>query len=161
MAVSTSAAVPFTVTSSGEFTTAGGLDGNGSPKSTLGTVGPNPLANSDSVSPGVAGFPPVTGVELPAWQDQRLTICGHDLRADHREPRYSNCRGASSRARRHLSSTFRPTGSLLLVRVSLRRAGTHGRKIRSVSVIAGPLSPPARMSFRLHCPRLGGNRVSC
>jgi hypothetical protein len=83
MAVSTSAAVPFTVTSSGEFTTAGGLDGNGSPKSTLGTVGPNLLANTDSVSPGVAEFPPVTGVELLACRITALrfvvTISGRTI----------------------------------------------------------------------------------
>src|SRR5262245_64348407 len=60
MASSTSADFPFTVTSTGEFTTARGLDGNGWPGRRLARVGPSPVANRDKISPAAAGLDPLT-----------------------------------------------------------------------------------------------------
>src|SRR5215471_7515849 len=44
----------------GEFTIADELDGKGWPGSRPGLVGPKPVANKDSTSPGVAGLDTVT-----------------------------------------------------------------------------------------------------
>src|SRR5260370_19483062 len=66
-ALSTSAAFPFTVTSTGELTIARGLDGNGWPGSTPGVTGPRPLAKSDRISPAVAGFAAVTREKSLEW----------------------------------------------------------------------------------------------
>src|SRR5579864_6268291 len=59
-APSTSAASPFTITSTGELTTASGLLGNGWPGSRLGRVGPRPVANRDKTSPAAAGLEALT-----------------------------------------------------------------------------------------------------
>src|SRR5579864_3361168 len=66
-ALSTSAAFPLTVTSTGELTIASGLDGNGWPGSTPGTTGPRPLANTDRISPAAAGLDVVTREKSPEW----------------------------------------------------------------------------------------------
>src|SRR5262245_9911547 len=63
----TSAAFPFTVTTTGALTTAKGLAGNGLPGSTPGTTGPRPVANSDRISPCAAGLDTVTRVKSPEW----------------------------------------------------------------------------------------------
>ena len=60
----TSAGVPFTVTSTGEFTEASGVEGNGLPSPTLGWTGPSPFAKTDKISPGAAAFVAVTSVPL-------------------------------------------------------------------------------------------------
>src|ERR1700730_1763126 len=57
----TSAAFPFTVASTGEFTTARGSDGNDLPGSIAGFVGPRPVAVRISISPARAGLAAVTG----------------------------------------------------------------------------------------------------
>src|SRR5207244_10349471 len=62
----TSAGFPFTVTSSGEFTSCTGLSGNGVPGARPGRVGPSPVAVTMSVSPDRAGLDEVTG-EKSAW----------------------------------------------------------------------------------------------
>src|SRR5215831_2474120 len=59
-AASTSASFPFTITSTGELTTARGLDGNGWPGLSPGRVGPRPVAKSDKTSPAEAGFDALT-----------------------------------------------------------------------------------------------------
>src|SRR5215470_2273433 len=78
----TSAAFPFTVTSTGEFTCCAGLAGNGIPGARLGTVGPRPVAVRISVSPECAGLAAVTG-EKSEWNTAGplivVTIAGHDI----------------------------------------------------------------------------------
>src|SRR5215510_7267503 len=59
-ALSTSASFPFTVTSTGELTTARGLDGKGWPGMTPERVGPRPVANKAKTSPAVAGLDALT-----------------------------------------------------------------------------------------------------
>src|SRR5215470_9398320 len=59
-AASTSAGLPFTLTSTADVTTARGLEGKGLPGSTSGCVGPRPVANSVSTSPGMTGLAAVT-----------------------------------------------------------------------------------------------------
>src|SRR4029077_4402488 len=66
-ALNTSAGFPLTVTSTGEFTIARGLDGNGCPGSTPGFSGPRPRAKIDRISPAVAGFEAVTREKSPEW----------------------------------------------------------------------------------------------
>src|SRR6202140_264930 len=66
-ALSTSAAFPFTVTSTGELTIARGLDGNGWPGSTPGVTGPRPCAKSDRTPPAVAGLAAVTREKSLEW----------------------------------------------------------------------------------------------
>ena len=67
MAASTSAGFPFTVTVTGELTAAVEFDGNVSPGSTAGTVGPRPVAKSDKTSPEAAGFDSLTSVKSLEW----------------------------------------------------------------------------------------------
>jgi len=59
----TPADCPFTVTFTGEFTTAGGLEGNGCPGLTPGFVGPRPVTSNDRFSPAAAGLKAVTSEE--------------------------------------------------------------------------------------------------
>src|ERR1017187_3620873 len=66
-AARTPAAFPLTVTSTGELTIARGFDGNGWPGSTPGFTGPRPLANSDRISPAVAGLDAVTREKSLEW----------------------------------------------------------------------------------------------
>jgi hypothetical protein len=67
VALRTSAAFPLTVTSMGELTFAGGLDGNGWPGSTPGFTGPRPLAKRDRVSPAAAGLDVLTTEKSLEW----------------------------------------------------------------------------------------------
>src|SRR5581483_3659067 len=82
-ALSTSAALPLTVTSTGELTTARGLEGKGCPGSTAGTVGPSPVANRDKTSPAPAGLDELTREKSPEWVTAGppgvTTICGADI----------------------------------------------------------------------------------
>src|SRR5260370_867735 len=64
--LSTSADFPFTVTSSGEFTSCAGLSGNGVPGVRPGRVGPRPVAVTMSVSPTRAGLAALTA-EKSEW----------------------------------------------------------------------------------------------
>src|SRR5262245_46936891 len=66
-APSTSAGLPFTLTSISDVTTASGLVGNGFPGSTSDRVGPSPAANTESTSPGAAGLVVVTSLKSEAW----------------------------------------------------------------------------------------------
>src|ERR1700676_362723 len=66
-ALNISAAFPLTATSTGELTTARGLDGNGWPGSTPGVTEPRPLAKSDSISPADAGLDAVTREKSLKW----------------------------------------------------------------------------------------------
>src|SRR5271154_5561839 len=59
-APSTSASSPFTVTSTGEVTSAKGFDGNGWPGFSVALVGPRPVAKIDKISPAAAGFAALT-----------------------------------------------------------------------------------------------------
>src|SRR5262245_950770 len=81
-APSTSAGFPFTATSMGEFTTAGGSDGNGWPGSIPGRVGPSPVANSDRISPAAAGRDALTGEKslecVIAGTPELVAISGRD-----------------------------------------------------------------------------------
>src|SRR5207302_5962602 len=61
-ALSTSAGLPFTRTSTADVTTARGLEENGSARPTSGCVAPRPLANSESTSPGAPGLAAVTSL---------------------------------------------------------------------------------------------------
>src|SRR5262249_27755838 len=65
-APSTSAGLPFTLTSAGAGPTAGGLEGNVWPGSTAGWVGQRRLANNESTSPGAAGLAAVTSLKSDA-----------------------------------------------------------------------------------------------
>src|SRR5579872_2612640 len=82
-ALSTSAAFPLTLTSTGELTIASGLDGNGWPGSTPGFTGPRPLAKSDRISPAAAGLDAVTGEKSLEWVTAGppgvIAICGADI----------------------------------------------------------------------------------
>src|SRR5229473_3554229 len=77
----TSAGLPFTVTSSGELTSCAGLSGNGVPGLRPGRVGPRPVAVTISVSPDRAGLAEVTG-EKSEWNTAGplavVTISGQD-----------------------------------------------------------------------------------
>jgi hypothetical protein len=66
-AARTSPLFPLTVTANGEFTTARGLEGKGSPGSRLVRVGPRPVANIDRISPAVAGFEGLTSEKSFEW----------------------------------------------------------------------------------------------
>src|SRR5579871_5172076 len=67
VALSTSAAFPFTVTATGELTTARGVDGNVWPGLSAGRVGPKPVANSVRISPAAAGLEAVTSEKSAEW----------------------------------------------------------------------------------------------
>src|SRR4051812_9739554 len=62
---STSAGLPFTVTSSGELTSWIGVSGNGVPGARPGRVGPRPVTDRIRVSPARPGLVAVTGEKSP------------------------------------------------------------------------------------------------
>src|SRR5690242_14813814 len=79
----TSADCPFTITFTGEFTTAGGLEGNGWPGLTPGLVGPRPFTSKDRISPAAAGLKAVTSEESLEWvtagHPAETTISGNSM----------------------------------------------------------------------------------
>ena len=69
-ALTTRAALPLTVTSTGDLTTwtfASASGGKGLPGSRLGQTGPSPLTLMMSISPARAGFSAVTGEKSSPW----------------------------------------------------------------------------------------------
>ena len=71
-APSTSELLPLRLTAKGEFTTARGLEGKAWPGSRLARVGPRPVANSDKISPAVAGFEALTSEKSFEWTQRVL-----------------------------------------------------------------------------------------